>query len=231
MKATQQINLFLVSTTIVASASLAQIGAPEGMKERTNLRNTRYCEVLVVTRHGMSATAAVYNTLGLNDCPDAQWKALDSDKLKKELHAYTVVKNGPRYFMMDRNALKNPGGVESFDGLQARLLAQVEMSSANRKPAYTENTVDRETRYVFEAGKKVYELHSPDGKTYILQSYSLEVDRTLNEQALDTLAQKLKLPKGWQYRVRTLSADLIVSSTGQAHVLQDDLKNSYQLMQ
>jgi hypothetical protein len=41
----------------------------------------------------------------------------------------------------------------------------------------------------------------------------------------------LKLPKGWQYRVRTLSEDLVVRSTGKAHVLQDDLKNSYQLME
>jgi len=202
--------------------------APEGMKERTNLRNVRYCEVLVVTRHGMSATAAVYNTLGLNDCPDAQWKALSADKLKKERKAQMVVMNGPRYFMMDRNALKNPGAVESFDGLEARLLAQVEVEGGRRKPAYTENTVDRETRYVFEAGKNVYELHAPGGHTYVLQSYSLEVDPSLNEASLSQLGSKLKLPKGWTFETRKLTADLVLPTTGKAYVLQDNLRNSYQ---
>ena len=98
--------------------------APAGMVEKANLRNVRYCEIFVANRHGLSATASVYNTLGLNDCPEAKWSALKADKLKNELHATRVVLNGPRYFTMDRNALADPGAVATFDGLDARLVAQ-----------------------------------------------------------------------------------------------------------
>ena len=205
-------------------------GNPEDMKERDHLRNVRYCEILLVTRHGLSATAAVYNTLGLNDCPEQQWKALDPDQLKRENNAYMVVMNGPRFFIMDRNALRNPGPTRSFDGLQAKLLAQVEVqkNSSKRLP-YVENTVDRESQYVYEAGKNVYELLAPDSRSYIMQSYSLEVDPNLNEQALADLSSRLTLPKGWQYRVRQLTEPLIVRNTGsKAYVLQDNLKNTYQ---
>ena len=206
--------------------------APEGMTERTNPRNVRYCEILVATRHGMTATAGGYNTLRLNDCPADKWTALDTNKLPKELKATAVVLNGPRDFVMDRNALRNPGYVKSFDGLQARLLAQLEIKAKQKRAAYTEHIVDRENQYVYERGKDTYELISADGRIYIMQSYSQESDRSLNEQGLQTLATRLKLLKGWQYRVRRLDADLVVrNSDGQAHVIQDDLQNSYQLGQ
>ena len=81
---------------------------PGGVAERDHLRDQRYCEILVVTRHGLSATAAVYNTVGLNDCPETQWKALDPTELKAESKAYEIVMNGPRFFTMDRNELKSP---------------------------------------------------------------------------------------------------------------------------
>jgi haloalkane dehalogenase len=158
------------------------IAVPEGMKERTNLRNVRYCEVLVATRHGMSATAAVYNTLGLNDCPADKWAALNSDTLKKEWGATAVILNGPRYFVMDRNALRNPGEVKTFEGLEARFLAQLEIKTRQKRTPYTENLVERGTQYVYERGKNVYELVSPDGHIYVMQSYSEEIDKSLNEE-------------------------------------------------
>jgi hypothetical protein len=46
--------------------------APEGMKERANLRDARYCEILVVRGNPLAATAMVYNTIRLNECPEVQ---------------------------------------------------------------------------------------------------------------------------------------------------------------
>jgi haloalkane dehalogenase len=59
-----------------------------------------------------------------------------------------------------------------------------------------------------------------------------EIDRNLTEDGLQALATRLKLPKGWQYRVRKVDDDVIVLNiAGKVHVIQDDLQNSYQLMQ
>lgn len=41
------------------------------------LRGDRYCEILAVTAEGGSNIAEVWNTIELNDCPDAAWDALD----------------------------------------------------------------------------------------------------------------------------------------------------------
>jgi hypothetical protein len=214
----------------IAAASAQTGPAPNGMREKDHLRNVRYCEVLVVRKHFFSTTADVYNTLGLNDCPAEKWASLDTAKLKKEWNVAAIVLNGPRYFIMDRNAIENPGKVESFDGLDARLLAELEIKihSSKRQP-YTENGVQRQNRYVYERGKNVYELLSPDGPVYVMQSYSQEVDKQLNEAGLLTLADHLKLPQGWKYRTRTLDEDLVIQNVGgKAYVIQDDCKNSYQ---
>jgi hypothetical protein len=200
------------------------------MKQRDHLRNVRYCEVLVVRKHFFSTTAGVYNTLGLNDCPAETWASLDTARLKKEWNVAAIVLNGPRYFIMDRNAIQAPGKVESFDGLDARLLAQLEIKpNSSKRTPYAGNGVQRQNRYVYERGKNVYELLSPDGRVYVMQSYSQEVDKELNEPALLTLSERLKLPTGWKYRTRTLEEDLVIQNVGgKAYVIQDDLKNTYQ---
>ncbi len=226
-----------------------QLGADlptNGMTMRTGMRNQRYGEVLLVSRHQLHAEAAVYNTIGLNDCPDAEWRTLDPETIKKAHHAMAVILNGPRYFMMDSNALqldnpdvKNQGEIATFGTLQMRLLATVNIpltaliGGAHRQ-SYIENTVKRTTTYVYEAGKKVYELIADKGSgsstqtVYILQSYALIVDPTLDEAALDTLDTRLHLPKGWRYQVRTLEQELVLHVDHEAYVLQDDLQNSYQ---
>lgn len=214
----------------LATASAQTGPAPNGMREKDHLRNVRYCEVLVVRKHFFSTTADVYNTLGLNDCPAEKWASLDTAKLKKEWNVAAIVLNGPRYFIMDRNAIEKPGKVESFDGLDARLLAELEIKihSSRRRP-YTENGVQRQNRYVYDRGKSVYELLAPDGRIYVMQSYSQEVDKELNEAALLNLADRLKLPPAWKYSTRILDEDLVIQNVGgKAYVIQDDLKNTYQ---
>src|ERR1700747_2422645 len=73
-----------------------------------DVRDRRYCELFVVKRQGAHLAADVYNTLGLNDCPQAAWGAIDTGKLASELGAVRVIRNGPRYFIMDRLASGEP---------------------------------------------------------------------------------------------------------------------------
>jgi hypothetical protein len=95
------------------------------------------------------------------------------------------------------------------------LLAQLEIKERPKRTPYTENTVDN--HYVYERGKNVYEPVSPAGRVYVMQSYSQETDKTLNERGLQALASRLNLPKSWQYRVRKRDEDLVVrNAAGQA---------------
>jgi hypothetical protein len=92
--------LRLVIAGYFLAAALASSTTAED--EVTGVRDRRYCEILVLRRAELTLEADVYNTLGLNDCPQAQWAAIDPAKIKSERHAFTIVMNGPRHFVMDR---------------------------------------------------------------------------------------------------------------------------------
>lgn len=199
-----------------------------------DVRGSRYGEVLVVDGRPGALKAHVYCTMGLNDCPDALWKKLDATAIKKQWKAWAVVLNGPRYFLMNRVSASRAGTITVFGGLQTRELATVDLprgillEGLTSKP-YAERAINRTTEYVFKKGNRVYELVSGAGNVYMMQSYALIKDPTLTEAALKTLGARLALPKGWTYRTRVLDADLHVrTSGGQAHVVQDDLDNTYQ---
>jgi hypothetical protein len=63
-----------------------------------------------------------------------------------------------------------------------------------------------------------------------MQAYSLIVDHNLTYDSLPNLGNKLKLPPGWKFRVKVLDKDLTIRAVnGIAHIMQDDLENTYDL--
>ena len=208
-------------------------GTPR-ITRREQLHGARYGEVLLVRGRLNRIEATVYNTLGLNDCPDDLWHALDAEAIKTAHRARAAIINGPRYFLMDAIAIADPGTeIVTFGGLQMRPLATVRLplsallGGLDRQP-YTERAISRTTTYVYDQGREVYELVAPDGTTYVMQSYSLAVDPALTEADLPALGARLRLPDGWRYRVRRLEAEWVLRVDGEARVVQDDLDNTYQ---
>jgi hypothetical protein len=97
-----------------------------------------------------------------------------------------------------------------------------------KRASYTVQGINRTTEYVFLAGRPVFELIDPDERIYVMQAYSQEIDPTLSYAALATLGERLKPPTGWRYRSRVLDADLVADVSGEAHIIQDELRNTYQ---
>lgn len=199
-----------------------------------NLRNTRYCEVLAITRHLLTYTVKIYNTLGLNLCPVALWSALDAKALAKEDKLTLVKLNGPRYWTLDAiegSGMSAGGETANFGGIEATLRATIKtkiwQGTVGNK-FYTPNKVRRETVFTFKAGSPVYELTSPAGEVYMMQSYAQIVDKTLSVDDLPHLGERLKLPPGWKFQTRTLASDYALKADGLAYVINDNLYNSYQ---
>ena len=74
----------------------------------------------------------------------------------------------------------------------------------------------------------VYELTSPEGDVYRMQSYTQLVDPTLTIDDLETLGERLELPEGWRYQARVLGEDSQLVADGLAFVINDDFLNAYQ---
>jgi len=199
-----------------------------------DLRNVRYCEIIPVTRKGLKLTAWVYNTLGLNDCPACQWDALTEDQVNEAYGSVSAKLNGPRYWVIDKlvaSKSTTTGTTFTFGGIEMALRASIETRIREGTVGdefYAPNQVHRDTVYTYQAGKLVYELTSPEGDAYIMQSYAQIKDKNLTIEDLPSLGSRLALPEGWTYATRTLSEDFELVTSGLAYVINDDLYNSYQ---
>jgi hypothetical protein len=202
------------------------------------LRGARYGEILLITSQEGQLTAAVYNTTGLNDCPPAKWRQLDPGELARDFGVLVVFLNGPRFWTLDQIAAHAGGDIRSFGGLQARWVAELpippglDLTGQTSSRYYRDITIKRETKWIFTAGRPVYEILTPDGRTYVMQAYSHIVDDSLTPDSLPALGDRLGLPQGWRYGPRIPDKDLTLRTlAGEAHVLQDELQNTYmQLM-
>ncbi len=225
------IGFFLGASGVAAQSAKSE---PVYQKSVSNLRNQRYCEVLIGKRDWLKLEMKVFNTQGLNLCPEAQWKDLSKDSIAKTFDASLVILNGPRYWVMDEiqaagNTVNNVK--ESFGGIEMNLRATLDLSLMMQLfggKHFSPNEVDRTTNFIYRTGSAVYELTSPAGDIYVMQSYSQIVNPALSMKDLPVLSEQLKLPAGWSYRSRVLDQDLSLVANGIAYVLQDNLSNSYQ---
>lgn len=202
-----------------------------------NLRGKGHAEVVIIKKdaQGPGAVGICYNNLGLPDkLSDERFRALDPDALKAEFGGDGVWMNGPRRAQMDEATAEilDGGRVTSVGGIPMQIVAKVRVPDirlfAGTRPQYAETEVERTTTWVFKAGKPVHELVAPSGNVYAMQSCSLLLDPNLEEQ-LPMLGDRLQLPEGWQYRVRTPEQDLVVQARdGVAHVVLDEFENNYQ---
>ena len=219
----------MLAATIAPSAAQT---VDKGKHMIEGVRDARYCEIIPVERRGIRLVGTVYNTLGLNDCPHAVWDKITEDAMRKRFRALMVVLNGPRHFVMDAIAAEGDtasGATVDAGGLSltARATIKLRLADMRTKP-YRERTVDRQTRYVFMAGRPVFLLVRPDGARYAMQSYAEMADKSLSYADLPTLGSRLKLPAGWRYETMTPDADLVLGAQGKATIVQDDLDDTYQ---
>jgi hypothetical protein len=198
-----------------------------------DVRGVRYGEVIAVFARDGHFEAEVFGTQFLNDCPQELWDGLDPSAIAADLGALAVKLNGPRHWVIDgigQKVNRQEPVLRQFNGLRMRRLALIDLGDHPSTSPYTDNHVHRGAVFFIDSGRPVYELVSPDGLVYVMQAYCLAVDPTTDETSLLTLGDRLGLPLGWTYRVRTLEEELVVDTTHKvATVLQDEFEHSYTL--
>jgi hypothetical protein len=212
----------------ISSTTNAATG-PSVRERNSNVFGERYCELLLVYKPSSGFVADVYNTFGLNDCPQSRWQAIDTTAVAKANGALAAVRNGPRFWLMNQieKFQHGPRIVKDLGGLRAAEEATLKLSNLSTAP-YTVHHVNRATTFIWNEGQTVYELHGPDRSVWVMQSWSEQIDPTLARAQLATLGTKLELPAGWSYRVRQLAKPLKLTTVRTAaEVMQDNLDNTY----
>lgn len=199
--------------------------------------NYRYCEILLAYEDDAGVTAEVWGTPGLNQCPQAQWDALDFEQIATDSGALNVIPNGPRFFIMDEIINGDtvgegiPPEIQQFGNLPMSLLTTADITdTGGETAAYVASAVSRGNTWAYKQGRRIYELIDDSGQAYVMQSFSQLYDSSMQIDDLKDLADRLELPSGWSYNSRILTEPLLISAVdGIAMVLQDDFGNSYQL--
>uniref|UniRef100_B1XRX0 Uncharacterized protein n=1 Tax=Polynucleobacter necessarius subsp. necessarius (strain STIR1) TaxID=452638 RepID=B1XRX0_POLNS len=154
------LNILAISFGLNLSSASAQAPlqvAPTFERSVSNLHNQRYCEVLVGKRDWLKLEVRVFNTQGLNLCPEAQWNALTKESIAKTYDASFVLLNGPRYWMMDeiQAAGNTVNDVKaSFGGIKMNLRAIIQLSLLKQfigSKHYTPNEIARTTNFVYKS--------------------------------------------------------------------------------
>ena len=190
----------------------------------TNTRDMRFCEILVVKPTGVD----VYNTTGLNDCPADKWDTMKLSKVREQFGAASVQKNGPHYWMMDSQSLLL-GAKALFNGIEARYAATLDpaiIRESEGSQPYRVFMPKKRQKQVYSKGKPVFELVDPEGYVYVMQAR----DHEFALSTLGTLGDRMKqLPKGWEYRTRVLTEDLIIDLTPDRtiHAVGDEFHQYY----
>jgi hypothetical protein len=222
--------LSVLTVAIGGAAAIARAGSGKTTLEvATHVFGRRYCEVLLVHRHGSAITADVYNTYGLNKCPEAAWNKIDTTAVAKANGALVALRNGPRFWAMNTIEKQQHGRrvIKNLGGLQMTKEATLSVTNLSSGP-YTIHRVSRATTFIYNARQTIYELHGRDGSKWVMQSWSEQIYTTLNAGQLAGLGSRLKLPAGWSYDVVHLTRQLrVVTVKTAADVLQDNLGDTY----
>ncbi|WP_457606289.1 hypothetical protein, partial [Legionella pneumophila] len=195
----------------------------------SNMRGKRYCEIILSKT---ISSYAVYNTWGLNDCPEQLWSKVSMPAVKKETGASFVHLNGPRYWVIDgfkNTSLINPA-IKTISGIPMREAGILHLSLIDlfKNKPYQSHIVDRKTTWIYQEGKPVFELIDPTGQVFVMQSYSVQKYPQIMDN-LKQLGDKLQLPKGWKFKTGVLNKlETIEAVNNKAVVVQDNFLNTYQ---
>ena len=224
MKLIFQKSAIILFSGLLISSSYAGVLRDFFISNFFDMRGYRYCELLFQ----FDGRTEVWGTQGLNQCPQTDWNELDLDRIKSSNNATNLIANGPRYFVVNSSiGMDLPDeSKRKFGNLEMRKLATVGMLDIER--SFTEISVYRNNIWIFKEDEQIYLLIDTDGSEYIMQSYSLIIDASMEESKLSNLEEKLNLPVGWRYETRVLDSELRVPANGQAIVLRDNLGNTYQ---
>ncbi|MEJ8632193.1 hypothetical protein [Streptomyces sp. MS2.AVA.5] len=199
-----------------------------------NARAYAQGEIFLLRQAGDGFDALVYNTTGFGPCPAEEFGAIDTEQLAQDTVSDRVWKNPRRFWMMDALTAAIAGEPRKLGGLMFNCLADMKMPADfdpqrdQSSMAYRPTKIHRNSAYKFLSGRPVFMLRSPDGITWVMQTFTDHVDHGLTESALPAMAERLTLPDGWTYKARTLDRDLTITTSGLANIVPDGLANMYQ---
>ncbi len=183
-----------------------------GPTRRVHANNTRgaaFCGLGAFVGIGKTQRAHVYTAATLPVGPD-DYKKIDPEKLARELEVDKCAVNSGRFWMMDEVEYAG-GDTVDFHGVKMNWAGDMTGAEmiAQFQSAYVPSLIQRNTNWIWHAGKPLHLLREPNGTVWVLQEYTKAVDPSLTADNLDKVGGKLKdLPQGWKFETKVITKNL-----------------------
>jgi hypothetical protein len=236
-----------------ASAAMAAYPVSSGPTYPPDMFNYQYCEVLLDVPTSASGFP-VFNTTGYNTCPN--YSTLTGQAIINSYNATYYPGNPyglpsgatgfildwPRNWIYDQAVESVPPGTTTYlildvpnssSGVPDTTFGFVGFNSDISGLAYIPSNVIRDATWTYFANNLIFQLLDPSGNLYVMQSYARFIDPNLTYENLQDVAYMtslLDLPTGWSYSTAQLAQQFDNISEGDAILVQDDLGNSYMMV-
>jgi len=226
------------------AASEKQYAVPGKVMHVANMNNYPFCEIGLITGTSESnAVLNIWNTTSVGDCPPDKFDPILADKgekIKQATGAQKVRLNPRRHWTFNEIWAYSAGDVRDFQGVTGLWLGVVGAEVAAKAVGgghYLQHIpgtpgIVAHRAFKFNKGMTVYLLDMPDGKVFVMQSWTDHFNKGETAANLKDLGGQFKqLPPGWKFRAKVLDRDLTVHAPAPnylAWVTQDEFNNTYQ---
>lgn len=183
------------------------------------------CTIYALSHHTLSVTINVLSTYKINACDPDLFRATTAASIKAQLNTYQsidrIIPIGPHIQLMDRNTstVSNPYmsiGLMNYSKIASAHIGVKDIFTNlntwrkwhSKVTFYNPIKMAESVNYVWQPGSTVYTLTSDKGVEYVMthfQPATLDMQVKEIEETASTLAQRLNLPDGWRYSVKTLN--------------------------
>lgn len=242
-----------ISATPVAADTPTSDGRAPNAKISQNLAQRRIglvCSIYAGKFHWSTLSLQItqYSTMGLTEnCDEQHFDSLTLASMEAQLRAVQqplfVIRGGAHRYLMDVNlaTLPNPFiriGELIFSAVGKVHIPLTEMiKTASYKPDnliasnYTPFNISGNIQYIWNIGRPIHRLISPNGDRFVMYGYTTRVIKQLTLTNLAEMGPLLNLPEGWKYESFLLDKTLTIKTSPlnrfSVDMLFDDANNLY----
>lgn len=192
-----------------------------------------HCMFSVVERKFLAIEITAYSTYGLNECNVPLYNQLTTASISAQLQTfmspYIVAKNGIHTLVVSKDLSPTTEPFINIGAIQFKNVAVFKMNylyysykyltdkqfrNGISRSAYVPYKGKAPLIYLYNPGQTAYEILTPDGKIYIMTSFTNYYSPNLDLSNLKNLGSILQLPSGWKFR--SIVLDKQISLTNRA---------------
>ena len=235
------------------STSTAPIMAMPASRETVSKSNpsdgSRFCMFAALRPRLTYYEVSIFSSFRAGDCSEEEYDKLSeasiSAQLKTLLDPQRIIKLGFHTNVASENLTPRVQPFISVGSSRFDYVATIKVNYIDyiykfitserfrlgiARASYTPLGNTAPIHYLYNPGLTVYELISPEGKVYIMSSFTNYYNPKLTLTNLNELGTLLNLPPGWKFRSRVLESQVKIHATAPfyyAEIIYDDFQNFY----